>query len=192
MEIERLITQRLAIKEISLPRENKLLNFEDACTFVRMAHEKGKTVALDEGTWDLTHAGHVQHIREAEKYADLVLLRLASEEYARLFKGHGRPIEIRRDYVVSEFEGVDAVWVDDTVISPSDIEGNANILAKIDPDVITLETEDERLDLKLKSVSLAHKLGSRIRAEVFTLQHINSTTLIINKILDSKATEKGK
>lgn len=30
----------------------------------------------------LTHAGHVQHIREAKKHADLILLRLASAENA--------------------------------------------------------------------------------------------------------------
>lgn len=187
-----MVSQRIAIREISFPPEDKLLNFEEAQAFVQIAHAKGKTVALDEGTWDLTHAGHIQHIREAHKYADLVLLRLASEEYARLFKGSGRPIELRREYVVSELESVDAVWLDDTAIPPEDLENNAIILAKINPDIITLETEDERLDLKLKSVLIAQvNFGSIIKPKTFTLPKINSTTQIINKIIDNQANNKN-
>ncbi len=186
MDIEKLVRQRLLIKEINFPREEKLLNFAGAQKFVQAAHALGKTVDLDEGTWDLTHAGHVQHIREAEKHADLVLLRLASAEYARLYKGIGRPVEIHRKMVVSEFEGVDAVWVDETAIPPDDIEENAKILAAIDPDVITLETTDEKLELKLKAADFAHyQLGSRIKPVVFDLQLLNTTTTIINKILAS-------
>lgn len=183
MEIEKLVEKRIWSKEGRILREDKLLNFNEARKFVQIARILGKTTDLDEGTWDLTHAGHVQHIREAEKYADLILLRLASAEYARLFKGPGRPIEIHREMVVSEFEGVDAVWVDNTAIPPDNIEENAKILAAIDPDTITLETSDEKLDLKLKAVGFAHnQLGSRIKPVVFNFQMLNSTTAIINKI----------
>lgn len=186
MEIERLVHERLDLRERRSGREGKLLNFDEACRFVQVSHLLGKTVDLDEGTWDLTHAGHVQHIREAEKYADLVLLRLASAEYASKFKGKERPIEIYRGMVVSEFEGVDAVWVDETAIDPENIIENAKILAAVNPDIITLETSDERLEVKLKSINYArNQLQARIKPVVFELQCINSTTAIIQKILQS-------
>lgn len=183
MKIKTLINKRLSLKGEKFSRNEKLLNYKKSCEFVRVAHSLGKTVVLDEGTWDLTHAGHVQHIREAAKYGDLVLLRLASAKYARKVKGVGRPIEIYRGIVVSEFEGVDAVWVDETAISPNNIKKNAKILAAIDADFLTLETTDEKLELKVKSAEYANKqLGSRIKPVVFKLKHLNSTTLIIQKI----------
>lgn len=184
MDIKKFIIERLSFKEKRSARDKKLLDFERVCEFVKVARALGKTVALDEGTWDLTHAGHVQHIRSAEKFADLILLRLASAKYARLFKGEGRPIEVHRDLVVSEFEGVDAVWVDETAIAPEDVIENAKVLAMINPDVITLEKSDEKLRLKLESINYAHThLGSRVRPVVFELRHLNSTTAIIQKIL---------
>lgn len=138
---------------------------------------------LVEGTWDLTHAGHVQHIQEAKKHADLVLLRLASVEYTQRFKGVGRPIEAYRDMVVSEFENVDGVWVDDTVIPPDDIPANAEILAQLRMDGMTLETEDDKFSLKYQSVEYAnHNLGANIKLVVMTLPYLNSTTSIIDKI----------
>lgn len=82
MVIERLVTSRIESRKSLLPSSEKLLSRDQSCEFIRLAHEAGKSVILVQGTWDLTHAGHVQHIREAKKHADLVLLRLASAEYA--------------------------------------------------------------------------------------------------------------
>ena len=184
MKIEKLVELRLKIKESKFSNPEKLLNFSQTKRFVKIAHSLNKTVCLDEGTWDLTHAGHVQHIRETAKHSDLVLLRLASAKYAQMFKGNGRPIEIHRDMVVSEFESVDAVWIDETAVSPHDIKSNAKILATIDPNFLTLETEDDKFDLKLETINYAHdKLGSRIQPIIFTLPMLNSTTAIINRIL---------
>lgn len=160
-----------------------MLSQDDAKEFVKAAHARGKTVILVEGTWDLTHAGHVQHIREAKKHADLVLLRLASAEYAVNYKGPYRPLELFRDMVVSEFEGVDAVFVDQTVISPDDIAENAHTLYQLGVDKIALEAEDDKFLQKMKSTDYVNRhLGAHIEPVVMILPHVNSTTAIVNKI----------
>ncbi|MCX6791926.1 MAG: hypothetical protein NT149_02720 [Candidatus Gottesmanbacteria bacterium] len=183
MNVEKLVATRIKIREIGFDASDKLLLREQAQEFISIAHDFGKTVILVEGTWDLTHAGHVQHIREAKKHADLVLLRLSSEEYSRRFKGVGRPIEVHRELVVSEFDNVDAVWVDDTAIPPDDIPANAEILAQLRMDGMTLETEDDKFSLKYQSVEYAnHNLGANIKLVVMTLPYLNSTTSIIDKI----------
>jgi len=185
--MEDFVREKLLLKEIRSSGEQKLFNLSQTVEFVKCAHELGKTVVVTEGTWDLTHAGHVQNIRESGKHADLVVMRLASSEYAKTFKGPDRPIESYREIVVSEFEGVDAVVVDETAIDPTDIQANAAVLAQIDPDFIAIETEDEKFQLKLDTAKYAHdNLGSRIQAVVFTLPLLNSTTMIINRILEMK------
>lgn len=185
MHPETFIDSRLLIKterDRVLPSE-KLKSLEQTKEFIEAAHAKGATVILVEGTWDLTHSGHTQHIREAAKYADLVLLRLASLEYSRAYKGSNRPIEPFRTLVVSELEHVDAVYVDETAIAPDLIVENAKILAELNPDMIALETEDDKLPLKMASTRYAHEhLGSIIRPVVFTLDWYNSTTATIRKI----------
>lgn len=183
MNAERFVRSRMQVKEAGVTPAEKLLSRADAVAFVDAAHAMGKSVVLVQGTWDLTHAGHVQHIREAKKYADLVLLRLASAEYAVNYKGPSRPIELFRDMVVSEFENVDAVFVDDTVIAPDNIAENAHILSQLKPDKIAVEVEDDKFLVKMKSTDYANRhLGAHIEPVVMVLPHINSTTAIVEKI----------
>ncbi|MEK7533095.1 MAG: adenylyltransferase/cytidyltransferase family protein [Patescibacteria group bacterium] len=183
MAIEQLVRGRIESRAHLPPPADKLLSQDQAREFVKSAHALGKTVVLLEGTWDLTHAGHVQHIREAKKHADLVLLRLASAEYAVNYKGPYRPLEMFRDMVVSEFEDVDAVFVDQTVVSPDDIAENAHILYQLGVDKIALEVEDDKFLQKMKSTDYANRhLGAKIQPVVLVLPYVNSTTAIINKI----------
>jgi len=179
---ESFIKGRLQVKDI-IRNSNKLLSMDEAIEFVRTAQGMEKSVILVQGTWDLTHAGHVQHIREATKHADIVLLRLASAKYARTYKSEERPIENYRDMVVGEFENVDAVLVDQTAINPEDIAENAKFLAKLKPDMLALETEDDKFHLKIGAVTYANSfLGASIKPIIMTLKHFNFTTKIINKI----------
>lgn len=183
MAVEKLLQSRLMVRESHSATPDKLLSLNEACTFIQSAHEHGKSVILVQGTWDLTHAGHVQHIREAKKHADLVVLRLASAEYAVNFKGPSRPIELFRDMVVSEFENVDAVLVDTTVISPDDIAENAHILAQLKPDKIAIEATDDKFLVKLQSTDYANRhLGQHIDPVIMVLPHINFTSAIVEKI----------
>lgn len=183
MTVEDLVRQRAKLKDCNDQTENKLLSLEEARLFVCIARELGKTTLLAEGTWDLTHAGHVQHLRAASEYCDLILLRLASAQYASTYKGIDRPIEVHREMVVSEFESVDGVWVDQTAISPDDIKDNAKILAYLNPDMISIETNDDKYEVKSASVRFANNnLGANIKPVLLTLKHINSTSNIINKI----------
>ncbi len=186
MAVERLVSSRIKLREVELSPIHKLLNRDESCEFVKVAHERGKTVILLEGTWDLTHPGHVQHIREAKKYADLVLLKLASAEYAVKYKGADRPIERFRDVVVSEFENVDAVFVDETAIPPDDIPENAHVLVQLNPDKIAMEVEDQHFMQKIRAVDYANRnLGSRIEPVVMVLPYVNSTTAIVKKVRSS-------
>lgn len=183
MAVEQLVAKRIQVREFAPQPWEKLLSHDQACKFVAVAHEMGKTVILLEGVWDLTHPGHVQHIREAKKHADLVLLKLASAEYAKLVKGPERPIEPFRDMMVSELENVDAVLVEESALSPESIAENARLLVQLRPDKVAMEIEDEQFIPKFKTVDYANRhLGATIESVVMVLPYMVSTTAIVNKI----------
>lgn len=188
MAVERLVDSRITIRAIEFSPVQKLLSRDQSCEFVKLAHAKGKSVVLLEGTWDLTHPGHVQHIREAKKHGDLILLKLASAEYAMKYKGKNRPIEQFRDIMVSEFENVDAVFVDETAIDPNDIAENAHVLTQLKPDKVAMEIEDEHFFQKIRAVDYAvRNLGAHIEPVVMVLPYMNSTTAIVNKINNAQS-----
>lgn len=183
MAVERLVQNRIQFREIASHPSEKLLSHDQACQFINIAHEKGKSVVLVEGVWDLTHPGHVQHIREAKKHADLVLLKLASADYAKFYKGKDRPIETFRDMMVSELENVDAVLVEDSVVPAESIAENARLLVQLRPDKVALEIEDEQFQQKFKTIDYANRhLGARIDSVIMVLPYVMSTTAIVNKI----------
>ncbi|MBP9814311.1 adenylyltransferase/cytidyltransferase family protein [Candidatus Woesebacteria bacterium] len=183
MAVERLLQARVKIREIAPHPSEKLLSHDQACAFINKAHEVGKSVVLIEGVWDLTHPGHVQHIREAKKHADLVVLKLASAEYAKHYKGADRPIETFRDMMVSELENVDAVLVEESLIPAESVAENARILMQLRPDKVAMEIEDEQFQQKFKTVDYANRhLGAHIEPVVMVLPYMISTTAIVNKI----------
>lgn len=188
MAVERLLQKRIQVRETSLHPSEKLLSHDQACEFIGKAHDRGKTVVLIEGVWDLTHPGHVQHIREAKKHADLVVLKLASSEYAKFYKGEDRPIETFRDMMVSELENVDAVLVEESLIPAESIAENARQLMQLRPDKVAMEIEDEQFQQKLKTVDYANRhLGAKIESVVMVLPYMISTTAIVNKIRAMKS-----
>jgi len=183
MAVEQLVQKRIEIRGIAPHPSEKLLSHDQACAFVGAAHDSGESVILVEGVWDLTHPGHVQHIREAKKHADLVLLKLASSEYAKHYKGEDRPIEQFRDMMVSELENVDAVLVEDSVVPASSVAENARLLVQLRPDKVAMEIEDEQFQMKFKTVDYANRhLGAHIEPIVMVLPYVESTTAIVNKI----------
>lgn len=183
MAVERLVRSRIQLREVAISPIYKLLSLDESCEFVKTAHALGKSVILLEGTWDLTHPGHVQHIREAKSHAQLVLLKLSSAEYARKYKGEDRPIEKFRDMVVSEFENVDAVFVEDKAIPPDNISENAHVLVQLNPDKVAMEIEDQHFFEKIRAVDYANRhLGAHIDPVVMVLPFMESTTAIVEKI----------
>lgn len=183
MAVERLVQSRISVREAALHPSEKLLSHDQACAFVKAAHDKHKTVVMVEGVWDLTHPGHVQHIREAKKHGDLLLLKLASSEYAKYYKGEERPIEPFRDMMVSELENVDAVLVEESLVPASSAAENARLLMQLSPDKVAMEIEDEQFQTKYLTVDYANRhLGAHIEPVVMVLPYVVSTTAIVKKI----------
>jgi len=66
------------------------------------ARARGMKIVMAAGNFDVLHAGHIRHLREARAEGDLLIVQLASDEVVTNGKGPGRPVHPFRDYVVED------------------------------------------------------------------------------------------
>lgn len=82
---------------------------------VNTEKEKGRSVVLANGCFDLLHAGHVRYLQGARSLGDLLVVGINSDDQVTRLKGQGRPISPERDRaeIVASLEAVDLVTIFD-------------------------------------------------------------------------------
>jgi D-beta-D-heptose 7-phosphate kinase / D-beta-D-heptose 1-phosphate adenosyltransferase len=78
---------------------------------VSVARQRGETVVMTNGCFDILHAGHVAYLTEAAKLGDRLIVAVNSDSSVQGLKGPGRPVnpEDRRMAVLAGLGAVD--WV---------------------------------------------------------------------------------
>lgn len=87
--------------------QNKIVSTEELS---RIREELGsKTVVMCHGVYDLLHYGHIEHLREAKSYGDILVVSVTSEPYVN--KGPDRPYfdDRQRTEFLASLEFVDYV-----------------------------------------------------------------------------------
>lgn len=84
---------------------------DELVTLVVDAKERGETVVMTNGCFDILHAGHVQYLEEARKLGDRLIVAVNDDASVRKLKGEGRPINSleQRMAVMAALKSVD--WV---------------------------------------------------------------------------------
>ncbi|MBS3818021.1 adenylyltransferase/cytidyltransferase family protein [bacterium] len=92
---------------------NKLCSLSQLKSFIEEHKQKGRTVVLTNGCFDLIHVGHIRYLREAKKKGDVLVVALNSDSSVKKIKGKGRPIlhQKERSEILSSFHFVDHVVV---------------------------------------------------------------------------------
>ena len=80
---------------------------------VRDARDRGLTVVLANGCFDVLHAGHVRYLEAAKSIGDMLVVGINSDEQVTTLKGAGRPLlpESERAEIVAALAAVDLVTV---------------------------------------------------------------------------------
>ena len=75
------------------------------------AREKGKTIVLTNGCFDLLHRGHLHVLRQAKACGDILVVAVNSDRSIKKIKGPGRPVlpEADRAELLATMEMVDYV-----------------------------------------------------------------------------------
>lgn len=118
---------------------------EELIGLVQTERQKGLTIVLANGCFDVLHVGHVRYLEGAKSLGDLLVVGVNSDEQVAALKGKGRPImsEEERAEIVASLGAVDAV----TIFEEPTVE---NLLLALRPDIhakgtdYTEETVPER------------------------------------------------
>jgi len=122
-----------------------ILDRKSLVASVNGAKQKGKSVVLANGCFDVLHAGHVRYLEGARALGDILVVGINSDNQVARLKGHGRPIlsELDRAEIIASLEAVDLVTIFDEPTV-------AELLLAIRPDIhakgtdYTEETVPER------------------------------------------------
>ncbi len=125
--------------------ESRILNRAALTDWAQEKKQKGLTVVLANGCFDLLHVGHVRYLEGAKALGDLLVVGINSDRQVAKLKGNGRPIlpEGERAEIVASLSAVDVV----TVFDEPTVE---NLLIALQPDIhakgtdYTEETVPER------------------------------------------------
>jgi rfaE bifunctional protein nucleotidyltransferase chain/domain len=93
--------------------EIKIVTRRDLQRVVNDYKERGKTVVLANGCFDVLHVGHVRYLQGAKEEGDVLIVAVNSDESVSALKGPGRPIldESARARLVAAVRGVDHVVI---------------------------------------------------------------------------------
>lgn len=152
------------------------LDLEALSALVQAYRDRGETVALCHGTFDLLHVGHIKHLKQASEYADRLVVTVTADPYVT--KGPDRPIF--RDSLRAEH--LDALAFVDAVAVCEDVTSLPAIHA-VRPDVYVKgeeyrdEAEDVTGNITLEREAV-EKHGGRI---VYTGGLVFSSTKLLNE-----------
>jgi cytidyltransferase-like protein len=105
-----------------------------------------KKIVLSSGTFDLFHLNHLNYLKAARKYGDIMVVMVSSDKRVRLSKGDHRPIypDTDRAGIIDGLRPVDYVFIEpgkkkrggkfDQIYS--------DVFANLKPDVFVTANED--------------------------------------------------
>ncbi len=165
------------IDSLKLERESrKIINMSDAERALRHHRIQGHTIVFTNGCYDLFHAGHLELLRKASSFGDVLVVGVNSDKSVKRIKGPQRPIvpEGERLAILSALNFVDYVIAFDQ-------DTPLELIKEIRPDVLV-----KGEDWKGKTVvgeKIVLERGGRV--ELVKLLPGVSTTELISRIKKS-------
>lgn len=143
---------------------SKFHPLEELKNILAREREKGKTIALANGGFDLIHIGHIRYLAGAKQTADLLVVALNSDASLKKLKGDKRAVlgENERIRIIAAMENVDYV----TLFNELTVD---HVLLTLKPDYhckgadYTVDTVPERETVKSYGGKIAIVGGDKIR-----------------------------
>ena len=134
-----------------------ILSLEDAVKWRNEMKEKGFTVAVTNGCFDLLHRGHAVYLAAARKEADALLVLVNSDSSVRALKGPERPLQNEEDraFLLCSLKAVDKAVIFDSPRCDRELEALA-------PDVYVKGGDYTEESLDPGERAALKKSGSRI------------------------------
>jgi rfaE bifunctional protein kinase chain/domain/rfaE bifunctional protein nucleotidyltransferase chain/domain len=137
----------------------------------------GRRIVFANGCFDVLHRGHVNHLNEAKRLGDVLVVAINSDESVRRLKGSDRPVNgvADRAAVLAGLSCVDhlTVFDEDTPV---------DLLSRLRPDIYA-KGGDHRPEL-LSETSTVEEYGGEVR--ILSYLPDRSTSAMINRIRDGR------
>ena len=150
----------------------KIISADQAVKIAKKIREKGQSIVLVGGCFDILHVGHIAFLEKAKKYGESLFVLLESDKSVKDKKGHGRPINSQKEraIILSALHAVDYV-----VMLPyiAENEKYDKIVAAIKP--LYLATTD-------KDPYVYHKKRQALQ--------IGAKVVFVGKIISDKSTTR--
>ncbi|MDF1763552.1 MAG: bifunctional D-glycero-beta-D-manno-heptose-7-phosphate kinase/D-glycero-beta-D-manno-heptose 1-phosphate adenylyltransferase HldE, partial [Oleibacter sp.] len=157
-----------------------LFDEESLMILVKEARERGETLVMTNGCFDIIHPGHVQYLKEAKALGDRLLVAVNADESVQRLKGPTRPINPidHRMAVLSGLESVD--WV-----VPFSEDTPERLICRVLPDIL-VKGGDYKVEQVAGGTCVQENGGEVI---ILSFKDNCSTSAIVKRIEDSKRTE---
>ncbi len=157
-----------------------VLNREQAILACEDAKERGETIVMTNGCFDVLHPGHIAYLEAAKQYGDRLLVAVNSDESVSRIKGPNRPIKNLEERM-SILAGMRAVdWV-----VPFHEDTPENLIKQITPQVLV-----KGVDYKIEEIAgHKHVLAHGGKVELVGPEKKWSSTELINKIKQTESVE---
>tara|TARA_B100001540_G_scaffold35747_1_gene31707 strand:- start:199 stop:663 length:465 start_codon:yes stop_codon:yes gene_type:complete len=139
-------------------------------TQIKLLKERQKKIVFTNGCFDLLHKGHIDLLKKASTYGDILIVGLNSDSSVKILKGQDRPIEneIIRSKKLLEISNVDFVIIFNS-------ETPKDLIIKIMPDVLVKGGDYDKENI----VGCNEVISSGGKVKIVPLTKGFSTTSII-------------
>lgn len=156
-----------------MPCRSKYFPLPQLSAEIALEKEKGKTVVMANGGFDLLHVGHIRYLQQAKAKGDVLVVALNSDSSLKRLKGAGRALidERGRVLIISALACVDYV----TLFAEATVE---RVLLAIKPHVhckgsdYTVDSIPERAIVRGYGGELAIVGGDKVRSTSQLIQKI--------------------
>jgi rfaE bifunctional protein nucleotidyltransferase chain/domain len=166
-------------KKGQLTAREKILSLAQLEQMAAQARERGQSVVLAHGTFDLLHMGHVRHLEQASELGDLLIVTVTADRFVN--KGPGRPVfpaELRAE-MLAALSYIDWVAVNDGPTSE-------NVIKAMRPDVYVkgmdyVQASDDVTGNIVREREAVEAHGGRMH---FTYDIVFSSSSLLNRHFD--------
>ena len=157
----------------------KIVELEELSRRCDKLRSAGKKIVATNGCFDLLHVGHVQYLRAARIFGDVLVVGLNGDRSVRELKGAGRPIttETDRAQILAALDCVDLVTIFPQTRA-------TQFLAAIRPAVYVKGGDYSSKTLDKDEQTVLKKIGTQIRLIPFQAGY--STSALIQQICKSR------
>jgi rfaE bifunctional protein nucleotidyltransferase chain/domain len=136
---------------------DKVIGIKEIKGLNRVLKDKGKRIVFTNGCFDIIHRGHIEYLKRAKTFGDVLIIGVNSDISMRMIKGAGRPITPLEDrlYILSQFTFVD-------FLIPFDEETPEHLIRELLPDVLVKGGDYAEDEVVGKEIVKAHGGDVRI------------------------------